>query len=745
MSTVSLTYSMPKPVSRVVRRLRWLVRLYVVLEGLAALAVVLGGAFWIGLAIDWTFEPTRAVRVAMWVAVCLAVVYVVARFLLARAARRLSNASMALLLERSYPEFGESLVTTVEAAERRRETPVGNEVLLRHTSEEAAAALQRVSLGHIFQFLPLFWKLAVAISLGVAITTFSLLHSEAFGFWLERIQLSESLWPRRVQLSVAGFSDDAQRRIVNVARDDDWQLEVLASILGKHGAPGQVEIRYRLADGRRGSQIMTKIGEAIPGRDETQRFRYTFKKIASDITFDVIGGDDRIRNLQLYVVERPQILRILMECEFPAYMQRKPQMIPVSGRVELPEGSRAVCRIESNKRLTEVTVHDPALQEDLSTTIAESRPQEASFRLDAGSEDRVLLVTMQDSDGVENREPYRIVVSVVPDQPPEVSVQVRAIGTAVTPQARLPLAGRISDEYGIERAWYEYQVDENQPERRTLVPAPEGRRELTELGQFDLAETDDLSNRRLLELQPGQRISVSVQAQDAYNLRDEPHIGRSQKFSLDIVTNSELRALLEKRELALRQRFEAIYEKMLATRGLLDRIDVTPAEQTPKPPSQEEQQRLKERDRLRIGGALQNVVQLEHETMGVADGFDEIAAEMVNNRVDTAELKQRLEEGIAAPLRAVGSRLMPALEIRLQELESHFSSKSKGPSALDAAKTQGDLVLQAMKRILDRMLELESYNELVELLRDIVSEHQDLRDQTKAERRAKLRGLLDND
>ena len=43
------------------------------------------------------------------------------------------------------------------------------------------------------------------------------------------------------------------------------------------------------------------------------------------------------------------------------------------------------------------------------------------------------------------------------------------------------------------------------------------------------------------------------------------------------------------------------------------------------------------------------------------------------------------------------------------------------------------------------MLELESYNELVELLRDIVSEHQDLRDQTKAERRAKLRGLLDND
>ena len=57
---------MPKPVSRKVWLLRWLVRLYVCLDGLAAIALVLGVAFWLGLAIDWTLEPSPLVRGVLW-------------------------------------------------------------------------------------------------------------------------------------------------------------------------------------------------------------------------------------------------------------------------------------------------------------------------------------------------------------------------------------------------------------------------------------------------------------------------------------------------------------------------------------------------------------------------------------------------------------------------------------------------------------------------------------------------------
>jgi hypothetical protein len=48
-----------------------------------------------------------------------------------------------------------------------------------------------------------------------------------------------------------------------------------------------------------------------------------------------------------------------------------------------------------------------------------------------------------------------------------------------------------------------------------------------------------------------------------------------------------------------------------------------------------------------------------------------------------------------------------------------------------------------MKAVLDRMLELESYNELVELLRGIVSDQEQIKQRTQQQQREKLRGLLD--
>ena len=57
MSTAALPFEPPRVIRRKVSRLRLAVRLYVLAEGLAALAIVVGAAFWLGLAIDWLFEP----------------------------------------------------------------------------------------------------------------------------------------------------------------------------------------------------------------------------------------------------------------------------------------------------------------------------------------------------------------------------------------------------------------------------------------------------------------------------------------------------------------------------------------------------------------------------------------------------------------------------------------------------------------------------------------------------------------
>jgi hypothetical protein len=56
-----------------------------------------------------------------------------------------------------------------------------------------------------------------------------------------------------------------------------------------------------------------------------------------------------------------------------------------------------------------------------------------------------------------------------------------------------------------------------------------------------------------------------------------------------------------------------------------------------------------------------------------------------------------------------------------------------------------DGVLVQMQQILDRMLELESYNEVVGLLRDIIDDQQKLNDRTKQQQADRIKDLFEDE
>lgn len=743
MATAALSRDIARPVTRKVARLRRWVRAYVLIEGIATTVIVLCLAFWIGLIIDWSLEPSVAVRVALWAVAAGAVGYAFYHMVWRRIVVPLSDASLALLLERRFGDFNESLVTTVESLGRQQDSEF-QAALLGRTARQAVERLREAPLRRVFRVRPLLRKLLLAVGLIATIAAWAAFNEQAFGFWLERMQLSQTPWPRRVDLQVAGFEEVDGVLTAKVARDDDFELLATASIVDEHVAPERVEIRYRLADGRRGRDPMTRVGQALPGRDQRQRYRYQFKSVASNLNFDLYGGDDRVENLQLLAVDRPTVSKIEIRSTPPDYLGQAPLLIQSAGRASVPEGSRVVCRVAANKPLVEITVRDAQRQVDLPVERVAAEADRFTVDLGEVRTDRVLLVSLRDVDGIETREPYRVVVAAIPDETPEASVQLRGIGSAITPQAVLPMVGEVTDDYGMERIWYEMSVDQREPVVRPIDRQPRGNRRVTALSPLDLSATDEASNRPLLELAPGQQLALRLRAVDAYNLGDQPHVGSSQRFLLDVVTPSELRGLLERQELALRQRFESIYEKMIGTRKLLDRVGGDVSQQAGDTLEDAERKRLFDRAQARIGGARQTTTQLAFETLGVAGGFDQIVAEMVNNRVATEELKERLQQGISAPLVEIGDELMPPLAEQLTELERQYA---ENPAEMDellaAAQSRGDEVIEAMKAVLDRMLELESYNELVELLRNIVDQQEQLNERTKQQQREKLRQLLE--
>ena len=115
---------------------------------------------------------------------------------------------------------------------------------------------------------------------------------------------------------------------------------------------------------------------------------------------------------------------------------------------------------------------------------------------------------------------------------------------------------------------------------------------------------------------------------------------------------------------------------------------------------------------------------------------------MVNNRVDTEELKTRLKDGVADPLKRIVDEMFPKLEDELKKLAGQLADPpAPGPQA--AALAQIDAILVEMKQVLDKMLELETFNEVLDMLRQIISAQEKVNAETKQKQKQKLRDLVE--
>lgn len=747
----------PPIVRRKLCQVRREIRVYIWLEALAALAIALGTAFWAGMLLDWLLEPPPGVRlaaIALVLGICGWIVY---RWWLRRAFAPIPDASLAVLLERRFGQLHDHVLTSVDLA-RGGATEQQYPEFVSRTHYAAAQAIANVPTLELFQRGRLARALIFASALAVSIPVFAIAAGEAFGVWLDRVALSPEPWPRRVQLIVEGFpSNEEGQRMQKVARDDDFELRVRAKT-DSFVAPDSVEFRFRLADGSRGRDAMIRVGESTPGRKDDQLYRYELKHRTADMLLEVIGGDDRVRDLMLKVVDRPELIGMEIECAYPAYLQRPARRLPVVGGMRIPEGSQLTFHAAATKPLTRVEFQSTNKLDHRGQMASDTPREEIAWQYGQLTTDDVLTVNVTDTDGIECREPYRVSLSAVPDEPPLIAIRLAGIGTAITQEAVLPITGQITDDYGLERVWFSYQVDDGPTLERPFERQPSGQQTLTQLERFDTRDADEPSEERALQLNPGQTLRLSVQATDSYDLAESPRAGRSAEFVLEIVSVSQLLALLERRELELRQRFEAIIAKVTDTRNLLNRVDfgVEKEEELNDVPAGETQQleavdiaspansaeRALSRRRLRLAGALQNVTQSAHEVLGVAEGFDDIHDQLENNRIDNSDLKSRIREQIALPLLALGENRMTDLASRLQFVERQIADAEKAMPALADSVKLADEILAELQHVLERMLELESYNEVVALLRGIIHDQAELSERTKQRQTDRLQDLL---
>jgi hypothetical protein len=766
-------------VRQLLAALRRHIRRYIWIESAAATVAALGLGFWLALGADWLFEPPPFVRQALLAAVAAAGLFCLAWLAVRRARVRLTDRGMAMLLERRYRDLDDSLLTAVELTDQAAseptseptdgraghdralavrhevsERPYGRDMLAR-TCDEAWRRSRQIDPRSVLNRGPLLRAMGAAAAVVLSIVTLAVASPDTLRFGIERLTAAtDEPWPRRTHLAIDGF--DNERREVVVARGEDFEVVVRADATPPAVVPRVVELRYRTDDGKQQRQVMRREGIAVPGEDAEQLFRATLNTQAS-LSFDVVGGDARLSGLRLRVVDSPA-LSMVLACEYPAYMGRLPADVPVTGIVPLPIGARVAIQARATKNLRQVTIdYEDQRGDPVSKQLALDGGRRFRYTLEPLAGDRTLSFTLLDTDGVQNRAPVRLAISAVPDAAPAVDVRLEGISTAITPRARLPLVGRVEDDYGVSRVWVEYTIDDGDPQPSELAAAAD---------RADV-EVDDVLEAKPLALKPGQKLSLGAKAADNRDLPGEElrNIGSGERYLLEVVTPDRLLTLLETRELNLRQRFETIIDEMTETRDSLARLEavdqIKPAakandanaaqeKSAPAEPAVEESaerltpERIRDRNVLRIERARQSGQKDAEETRGVAVSFDSIRAELINNRVDTEELRIRLKDRIADPLVRLVDTSFNDFDRLMDELKGEML-KGAGPEAARPGIELADAILVEMRQVRDQMLELESFNEAVDLLREIIAEQKRITEQTKKERREKMRRLLEDD
>ena len=766
------------------------------------------GSFWIGYLIDQLpvrfggTEMPRLARMIFFTATVASLIWMTLKLLIGRITRPLPDASLALLIERSHPELGGRLTTSVELLTGNRLIEDHSRVLLKKVHQQAATLIPNVEPNRLFRRDTLIKRTLLTGPLTLAAVLFLVLDPSAFVLAAKRLTLlSDTPWPRRADLEMVGI----EIPIITAAEDksDETELlkfdnQIVKLPVGSNSSlriraraedaelPAVCTVYYKTDGGSVGQSNMRRVGRVTDG------FQYfildgpPLTDLSESMTLSIRGLDDRLDDYRVQAIQPPSISDATISVTYPSYLKKGNAKGPDWNRVyqtgiRVEEGSEVEVVISSTVELGSIDV-----AVDSSGDSTSSQPQTAAEMVLApdGMTASLTIPNMQaattisvvprDKNRISAQAPYRYLVGVIKDEPPEITLALDGIGSVITANAKLPMTTNIKDDYGAERSVVNLLVrqadmdpsdpsNSQTPDRETdneeSKNTPPLNRERAHLTIPDRAGDNVLvadlrelvAKKQLQELKTNFELEIVGETHDRYDLARE-HTSLTEVIRLPIVTAETLLAFLERRELGLRARLEQTLDETSTLRDRLAEFSVPSSAPEPSlsgddpdelPANAENSlNRDSQVRRLRIQQAILQVKKTKDELSGIATSIDDILLEMQNNRVDSVDRQNRLGAGVRDPIREVIDGSLADLETQLAEIDSLNDQRKVTSEASQAAVRHCEQLILDLTAILEKMLDLESYNEILDLVRGLIDDQKNLIEDTKSERKQKVLDLF---
>lgn len=705
------------------RRVRWALAIETALRLIAAV-----GLFWWGwMVIDWLLEPPAAVRVVVFAIAAFAGLAWLARHSLSALFAPLPDQTIASWIEQRVPGLRGALLTVVD---RRGESDPVHAQLTQASRLHTVEQLRRNPAPAVVALAGLRpWMAAAALAVA-SVTAWAVLYPQAAHVYASRLMLGEASWPRRVALVVDGFKQSPDGRLVRrVARDSVVQIDAHASLSGGHIAPDEVRATIRRGDGVKARQSLATVGDPTSGPQAQQAYRTTLDGLKHDARLWLRGGDARVGPLHLEVVARPAITSLQFAVTPPPYLGRPPYRQSVEAIDQIPEGSGVTLHGVVSRAVDRVQATTTQANETMTLEVKLGKEGDRfETPLPPSAVGAVVSLVAVDGDGIASEPALRVALRLRRDLPPRVDFALSGIGRTITPDAVIATITGLEDDHSLREAALLLET----ADAKIRVPLPlqaDNRGSAAFQERIDLVTMRSDAAVRLPRLEPGDRLKLTAEAADHYDLA-APHRAESQTVTLEVVSADELVALLEDRERNLRQTFQQVFDEARSAQRLARSIGDSP-------PAGDDAGAGATDQRLRMARLDERLAKVADETNAVAEGFRSIRDELTNNRIPNDDLRERIDYRIVRPLEKVVNHYLPDVQTALSARDTDAPA-----GVTPTAQQKLDDLVQQMELALGEMKSVESYNEVLALLRGIIDEQRGLSQKTDDARRASVKRLL---
>jgi hypothetical protein len=659
----------------------------------------------------------RGIRVILSLSVAGLICWVLYRFLLPAALAQFRDVDLALRLEKRFPQLSDRLSSTVQFLKQAEDDEqAGSATLRRAVISQTWADLEQLDLSQAIERRPTIRAAAVASLVCLLALVFCAADRHSAQIALARMinPFGNARWP---QVHHLAFRDPPRR----IASGDRFEV-TLIDARGKP-FPADVRIHFRYeGDDAEQVQAMQLVGDALVASKDN---------VTRPFSYRAVGGDyHSMEWIPLAVVDAPAVDSLSITLHYPEYSGMQPAK--ADQRISALEGTRIELKGTVTRRLRSASVrHDSGAVVPLAIAadghgFSLSPQADPSFVVEKSGS---YWFELGDLEGLVGGRDIRYDMQAIPDAAPAVLIEQPAANVYVTPSAVVPLKITVKEDLAIKDVDLrftrtdrtdvgEFIVPLYLGPDRAAAPADGARGESRTLEYaWDLAQPDQSWSG----LKPGVVVRFLSTARDY-----KPQAGQSTPRQLTIITPEELEERIAERQSFILAELGRVLKLQQESRSQVQGLEI----------QMEQVGKLTRQDADHLQGAqlLQQQVDrgLTSDTEGIPGHIASLIADLENNRLETPDVRRRLQE-ISDEFSRLGKQQLPVIRREMtaalkgaqarpaESAAQDGSDKAVGQSIAETSKQQ-DQVIASLEGLMGELAQWDGFRrfsrDVGQLLRD---------------------------